>query len=61
MMPRSHQVAAVTWMIGEPAVPLAHKVGAGRTTEMIMGVTGLRRLELGLDALWDLLKIAWWF
>jgi N12 class adenine-specific DNA methylase len=61
MMPGSHQVAAVTRMIGEPALLLAHEVGAGRTTEMIMGVTGLRRLELGLDALWDLLRIAWWF
>jgi N12 class adenine-specific DNA methylase len=37
MMPGSHQVAAVTRMIGEPALLLAHEVGAGRTTEMITG------------------------
>jgi hypothetical protein len=37
MMPGSHQVAAVTRMIGEPAVLLAHEVGAGNTAEMIMG------------------------
>ena len=33
-------------MIGEPAVLLAHEVGAGKTAEMIMGVTELRRLGL---------------
>jgi N12 class adenine-specific DNA methylase len=44
--PRAHQVAAVARMIGEPAVLLAHEVGAGKTAEMIMGVTELRRLGL---------------
>ena len=33
-------------MIGEPAVLLAHEVGAGKTAEMIIGVTELRRLGL---------------
>ena len=33
-------------MIHEPAVLLAHEVGAGKTAEMIMGVTELRRLGL---------------
>ena len=33
-------------MISEPAVLLAHEVGAGKTAEMIMGVTELRRLGL---------------
>ncbi len=44
--PRPHQVAAVARMIGEPAVGLFHEVGAGKTAEMIMGVTELRRLGL---------------
>jgi len=44
--PRPHQVAAVARMIGEPAVLLAHEVRAGKTAEMIMGVTELRRLGL---------------
>ncbi len=44
--PRPHQVAAVARMICEPAVLLAHEVGAGKTAEMIMGVTELRRLGL---------------
>ncbi len=44
--PRAHQVAAVNRMIHEPAVLLAHEVGAGKTAEMIMGVTELRRLGL---------------
>jgi N12 class adenine-specific DNA methylase/SAM-dependent methyltransferase len=44
--PRPHQVAAVARIIGEPAVLLAHDVGAGKTAEMIMGVTELRRLGL---------------
>jgi N12 class adenine-specific DNA methylase len=44
--PRPHQVAAVARMIGEPGVLLAHEVGAGKTAEMIMGVTELRRLGL---------------
>ena len=44
--PRPHQLAAVARMISEPAVLLAHEVGAGKTAEMIMGVTELRRLGL---------------
>jgi N12 class adenine-specific DNA methylase len=44
--PREHQVAAVARMISEPAVLLAHEVGAGKTAEMIIGVTELRRLGL---------------
>jgi N12 class adenine-specific DNA methylase/SAM-dependent methyltransferase len=44
--PRPHQVAAVARMIVEPAVLLAHEVGAGKTAEMVMGVTELRRLGL---------------
>ena len=44
--PRPHQVAAVARMICEPAVLLAHEVGAGKTAEMIIGVTELRRLGL---------------
>ena len=44
--PRGHQVAAVARMISEPAVLLAHEVGAGKTAEMIIGVTELRRLGL---------------
>ncbi len=44
--PRPHQVAAVARMIGEPAVLLAHEVGAGKTAEMIIGITELRRLGL---------------
>jgi N12 class adenine-specific DNA methylase/SAM-dependent methyltransferase len=44
--PRPHQIAAVARMISEPAVLLAHEVGAGKTAEMIIGVTELRRLGL---------------
>jgi hypothetical protein len=33
-------------MINEPAVLLAHEVGAGKTAEMVIGVTELRRLGL---------------
>jgi N12 class adenine-specific DNA methylase len=44
--PRPHQVAAVARMINEPAVLLAHEVGAGKTAEMVIGVTELRRLGL---------------
>src|SRR5258708_33665208 len=44
--PRPHQVAAVARMINEPAVLLAHEVGAGKTAEMIIGITELRRLGL---------------
>ncbi len=44
--PRPHQIAAVARMIHEPSVGLFHEVGAGKTAEMIMGVTELRRLGL---------------
>ncbi len=44
--PRPHQLAAVARMISEPAVLLAHEVGAGKTAEMIIGITELRRLGL---------------
>ena len=44
--PRPHQVAAVARIVHEPAVLLAHEVGAGKTAEMIIGVTELRRLGL---------------
>ena len=44
--PRPHQVAAVARMVHEAAVLLAHEVGAGKTAEMIIGVTELRRLGL---------------
>jgi N12 class adenine-specific DNA methylase len=44
--PRAHQVAAVSRMIHEPSVLLAHDVGAGKTSEMIIGVTELRRLGM---------------
>ena len=36
--PHPHQVAAVARIIHEPAVLLAHEVGAGKTAEMTMGV-----------------------
>jgi N12 class adenine-specific DNA methylase/SAM-dependent methyltransferase len=44
--PHPHQVAAVARITHEPAALLAHEVGAGKTAEMIMGVTELRRLGL---------------
>jgi N12 class adenine-specific DNA methylase len=44
--PRPHQLAAVARMISEPAVLLAHEVGAGKTAEMIIGTTELKRLNL---------------
>jgi len=44
--PHPHQVAAVARIIHEPAVLLAHEVGAGKTAEMIMGITELRRLGI---------------
>jgi N12 class adenine-specific DNA methylase/SAM-dependent methyltransferase len=44
--PRPHQVAAVARIIAEPAVLLAHEVGAGKTAEMVMGAMELRRLGL---------------
>ncbi len=44
--PRPHQIAAVARIISEPAVLLAHEVGAGKTAEMVMGCMELRRLGL---------------
>jgi N12 class adenine-specific DNA methylase len=44
--PRPHQLAAVARMIHEPTAGLFHEVGAGKTAEMIMGATELRRLGL---------------
>ncbi|GAA3707649.1 lactate dehydrogenase [Microlunatus aurantiacus] len=44
--PRPHQRAAVARMINEPSVGLFHAVGAGKTAEMVMGCTELRRLGL---------------
>ncbi|MFJ5143041.1 UvrD-helicase domain-containing protein [Streptomyces sp. NPDC088707] len=44
--PHAHQHAAVARMVSEPAVLLAHEVGAGKTAEMAMGVMELRRLGL---------------
>ena len=41
-----HQLAAVARIINEPAVLLAHDVGAGKTAEMTMGAMELRRLGL---------------
>jgi N12 class adenine-specific DNA methylase len=46
--PRPHQVAAVARVISEPAVLLAHEVGAGKTAEMVMGAMELRRLGMAL-------------
>lgn len=44
--PRPHQRAAVARMLSEPAVLLAHEVGAGKTGEMVMGAMELKRLGL---------------
>lgn len=44
--PHEHQRAAVARMIAEPSVGLYHGVGAGKTAEMVMGVSELRRLGL---------------
>jgi N12 class adenine-specific DNA methylase/SAM-dependent methyltransferase len=41
-----HQLAAVARIVNEPAVLLAHDVGAGKTAEMTMGAMELRRLHL---------------
>ncbi|GAB2467805.1 hypothetical protein GCM10027187_39960 [Streptosporangium sandarakinum] len=41
--PRDHQNSAVTRILNEPAVLLAHEVGAGKTAEMVMGAMELRR------------------
>jgi N12 class adenine-specific DNA methylase len=44
--PMPHQRAAVARMLCEPAVGLFHQVGAGKTAEMCIGVTELRRLGM---------------
>jgi N12 class adenine-specific DNA methylase len=44
--PRPHQLAAVARIIAEPAVLLAHEVGAGKTAEMVIGAMELRRLQM---------------
>lgn len=43
---RPHQRAAVARMIAEPAVGLFHSVGAGKTLEMVVGATELKRMGL---------------
>lgn len=43
---RDHQVAAIARGISEPAVLLAHEVGAGKTLEMVCVAMELRRLGL---------------
>ena len=43
---RPHQRAAVARMIAEPAVGLFHGVGAGKTLEMIVGASEMRRMGL---------------
>ncbi|WP_232550056.1 helicase-related protein [Propioniciclava soli] len=45
-VPRDHQRAAVARMLHEPCVGLFHEVGAGKTAEMVMGMTELKRLGL---------------
>ena len=44
--PREHQLAAVARVVSEPAVLLAHEVGAGKTAEMVIAAQELRRLEM---------------
>jgi hypothetical protein len=44
--PRAHQLAAVARIVHEPSVGLFHAVGAGKTSEMIMGAMELGRLGL---------------
>lgn len=43
---RPHQRAAVARMIAEPTVGLFHQVGAGKTLEMIVGASEMRRMGL---------------
>ncbi len=43
---REHQRSAVARMIAEPAVGLFHQVGAGKTLEMIVGASEMRRMGL---------------
>jgi N12 class adenine-specific DNA methylase len=44
--PMAHQRAAVARMLSEPTVGLFHQVGAGKTLEMIIGASELRRLGM---------------
>ena len=44
--PRPHQRAAVARMLNEQSVGLFHEVGAGKTAEMIIGATELKRLGM---------------
>ncbi len=44
--PRDHQRAAIARMIHERSVGLFHSVGAGKTAEMIIGISELKRLGL---------------
>lgn len=44
--PLDHQRVAVARMLAEPAVGLFHHVGAGKTAEMIIGASELRRLGM---------------
>lgn len=43
---RPHQKTAIARMISEPSVGLFHEVGAGKTLEMIVGATELKRLGM---------------
>lgn len=45
-VPHDHQRSAVARMRAEPSVGLFHEVGAGKTAEMIMGATELKRLGM---------------
>lgn len=45
-VPMGHQRAAVARMINEKSVGLFHEVGAGKTAEMVIGATELKRLGL---------------
>ncbi len=45
-IPRAHQIAAISRIVAEPSVLLAHDVGAGKTAEMTCGMMELRRLRL---------------
>ncbi|MDR1447965.1 MAG: hypothetical protein LBI63_03260 [Candidatus Ancillula sp.] len=45
-IPHTHQKIAVARILAEPAVLLAHEVGAGKTSEMIIGAMEQKRLGL---------------
>ena len=44
--PHEHQLAAVARIVSEPAVLLAHEVGAGKTASMVISAMELRRLGM---------------